>query len=288
MPDRVIVMAALAAGLAAALAVWTLGDRPEPMEAAAWLARRRGAEDRSLTRGRELSGALSRARWRPPLAGLLFKAGWSESPERMAAATAAASCALALAGTVSGMWLHAPGVAGGLGLAGLAAGPAIAYGALLGSIRRRRRLLLGELAPTLELVGLEMSSGASAFGALSAISTRTTGALAGELRQILVASQLAGSATVDARIDELGIRLGLPALRSLAALLGTTRAYGSGALEGVRALAADLRRAQRRELIAISRRALNRVLIPSAVGVLLPFLAILLFPAVTALMASFR
>jgi hypothetical protein len=54
-------------------------------------------------------------------------------------------------------------------------------------------------------------------------------------------------------------------------------------LQGVRALAMDLRHAQRRELIAHSRRALNHVLLPAGVGVLLPFLGVVMFPAVTAL-----
>ena len=51
----------------------------------------------------------------------------------------------------------------------------------------------------------------------------------------------------------------------------------------MRALASDLRHAQRRDLIAHSRKALNHVLLPAGVGVLLPFLAVVMFPAVTAL-----
>jgi hypothetical protein len=74
----------------------------------------------------------------------------------------------------------------------------------------------------------------------------------------------------------------------LAATLAASREYGTGVAHGARALAADLRRAQRRELIAHSRRALNHVLFPAAIGVLLPFLAILLFPAVTALQRNLR
>src|SRR5216683_2510173 len=58
--------------------------------------------------------------------------------------------------------------------------------------------------------------------------------------------------------------------------------------QGVGALATDLRRSQRRDLIAHSRRALNHVLLPAAVGVLLPFLAVLMFPAVTALQRNLR
>jgi hypothetical protein len=83
-------------------------------------------------------------------------------------------------------------------------------------------------------------------------------------------------------------QLDIPRLASLATILGASREYGTGVLHGVRALATDLRHAQRRELIAHSRRALNQVLIPAAVGVLLPFLAIVMFPAVTALQQNLR
>jgi hypothetical protein len=74
----------------------------------------------------------------------------------------------------------------------------------------------------------------------------------------------------------------------MAMILGLSRDYGSGVGQGIRALAADLRRARRRHVIQVSRGALNRVLVPAAVGVLLPFMAILLFPAVAVLTRSLR
>jgi hypothetical protein len=45
---------------------------------------------------------------------------------------------------------------------------------------------------------------------------------------------------------------------------------------------------QRRALIAQSRRALNHVLLPAAIAVLLPFLGVLMFPAVSVLQRSLR
>src|SRR5713101_923237 len=65
-------------------------------------------------------------------------------------------------------------------------------------------------------------------------------------------------------------------------------ALGSVTMQVQGALATDLRRSQRRDLIEHSRRALNHVLLPAAVGVLLPFLAVLMFPAVTALQRNLR
>ncbi len=82
--------------------------------------------------------------------------------------------------------------------------------------------------------------------------------------------------------------LQIPAIASLATIVAASREYGTSVAPGVRALAFDLRQSQRRELIAHSRRALNHVLFPAAIGVLLPFLCILLFPAVTTLQANLR
>jgi len=152
---------------------------------------------------------------------------------------------------------------------------------------RRRERLLGQLIPLLELVSLELSGGAPPMLALEGVLARSRSELAAELRLQLIGSRVAGSAAFDARVAALGERLGLPALQSLAMILGLSRDYGSGVGQGVRALAADLRRARRRRLIEISRSALNRVLIPAAIGVLLPFMAILLFPAISVLLRSF-
>jgi pilus assembly protein TadC len=87
----------------------------------------------------------------------------------------------------------------------------------------------------------------------------------------------------EARLMQQADLLDIPSLSSLATILAASREYGTGVIHGVRALAMDLRHAQRRELIVQSRRALNHVLLPAAIGVLLPFLAIVMFPAVTAL-----
>ena len=99
---------------------------------------------------------------------------------------------------------------------------------------------------------------------------------------------MAGSASFEARLTRYAQELRLPALATLATIIAASREYGTGVAPGVRALAADLRQSQRRELIAHSRRALNHVLFPAAIGVLLPFLCILLFPAVTTLQRSLR
>jgi pilus assembly protein TadC len=126
------------------------------------------------------------------------------------------------------------------------------------------------------------------MSALGSVAMQVQGDLATDLRRLLIASQLTGSASFESRLVEYSERLESPAIGSLATILASGREYGTGVVQSVRTLAADLRRAQRRELIAHSRRALNHVLLPAAVGVLLPFLAVLMFPAVTTLQRSLR
>ncbi len=153
---------------------------------------------------------------------------------------------------------------------------------------RRRKRLTRELAPLLELFVLELGGGGSALSALGSVTMQLEGELAVELRRLLIASQVSGSASFESRLRAYGDRMQIAPLGSLATILTASREYGTAVTQGVRALAADLRRTQRRELIAHSRRALNHVLFPAAIGVLLPFLAILLYPAVTALQRNLR
>jgi pilus assembly protein TadC len=175
-----------------------------------------------------------------------------------------------------------------LGILGLCGGGAAFAFTLNSAIHRRRRRISGELVPLLELFTLELSGGGSALAALGSVCVQVESELAIDLRRMLIASQVAGSASFESRLIDYADRHELPSLASLATILAASRDYGTAASQGVRALATDLRRAQRRELIAQSRRALNNVLLPAAVAVLLPFLGILMFPAVSVLQRSLR
>jgi Flp pilus assembly protein TadB len=224
---------------------------------------------------------------RSKLASDLERAGWRESPERVAVFAIAFSACLAMlgAGTVS---VVPVGSAAAICGAGIVAGLGLPLLALRSAIARRRRRIEGELAPLLELFTLELGGGGSALSALGSVTMQVQGELASDLRRLLIASQVTGSASLEARLVEYSERLEIPSIGSLATILASSREYGTGVVQGVRTLATDLRRAQRRELIAHSRRALNLVLLPAAVGVLLPFLAVLMFPAITALQANLR
>jgi tight adherence protein C len=221
-----------------------------------------------------------------PLRLRLERAGWRPSAERVLGGSVLGALVCGGVGLLLGRPL---GSSAGVAVAVLlgAAPPAMVMLALQSAGRRRSRLAQLELAAILELLGLELSAAASPQAALAGVLAQTSGSLSRQLTALLVATQVGAGAPLDARLEQLATRLDLPALRSLAAILGMSRQYGSGVGDGVRALAADLRRAQRRELIARSRQALNRVLVPAAVGVLLPFMAILLYPAVSSLLRSY-
>ena len=224
---------------------------------------------------------------RARLSSDIERAGWGESPERILALAFALSGCLSVLGASTAAALTA-GVATLIGGLGFLAGFGIPMLALRSAIARRRRRLEGELVPLLELFTLELSGGGSAVSALGSVTMQVQGELASDLRRLLIASQVSGSASFETRLNEYAEHLEIAAIGSLATILAASREYGTGAVHGARALATDLRRAQRRELIAHSRRALNHVLLPAAVGVLLPFLGVLMFPAVSALQRNLR
>jgi Flp pilus assembly protein TadB len=265
MPDVWVVGGAVSAGLLFGGALWIAG---EP-EMADWLARSRSS----------VAELVRISRFRLWLNLSIERAGWRESPERVAVLAVSLASSMALIAAVVNPLLIPLALAGGLALFLLA---------LNSSIDARRRRLAGELVPLLELFTLELSAGGSALAALGSVAVQVEGDLAANLRRMLIASQVAGSASFEARLTEYSERAGLIPLGSLATILAASREFGTGATQGVRALATDLRRAQRRQLIAHSRRALNHVLLPAAVGVLLPFLAVLMFPAVSVLQRSLR
>lgn len=217
----------------------------------------------------------------------IARAGWNDTPQRVATLAVALSAALSALG-LSTIVVADAGTAASLAAGGAIAGTASVWFVLRNAAGRRRTRLTRELAPLLELFVLELGGGGSALSALGSVTMQVDGELAAELRRLLIASQLSGSASFEFRLRAYAETMQIPALGSLATILTASREYGTAVTQGVRALAADLRRHQRRELIAHSRRALNHVLFPAAIGVLLPFLAILLFPAVTSLQRNLR
>ena len=283
MLESIYPLGAICAGACFTFAMLAIGDRAEGIDATAWLERRRHPQRPPSTENPgPWSKALAVTGTHARLVDLVERAGWRESPERLSAFAVGLSACLSVLGAASAPML---GLADALVLAGigLACGLGLCSLAVRTAIVSRRRRLAGELIPLLELFTLELSGGGSALSALSTVSTKLQGELASDLRRLLLASQVVGSLPFEARLMRYSEQLDIPAIASLATILAASREYGTGALQGARALATDLRHAQRRELIAHSRRALNHVLLPAGVGVLMPFLAVVMFPAVTAL-----
>jgi Flp pilus assembly protein TadB len=277
MHDPALLIGAVAAGLMCGGSV-LIAARPGfgPPD---WLSRR--AVRSAISQAMRVTGARDR------LATMLERAGWNETPERACAFAIALAACLAVLGASSGALLPT-GTAITLSLLGIGGGLGVPYLALKSAVDRRRTRLEAELVPLLELLALELSGGGSALSALGSITMQVQGELASDLRRLLIAAHVAGSTSFESKLIEYSELLEIPAIGSLATIIAASREYGTGVVQGVRALATDLRRAQRRELIAHSRRALNHVLLPAAIGVLLPFLAVLMFPAVSALQRSLR
>ena len=277
MPEVLGTVGAVAAGGCCAAAVFAVGFRRGGSFSLSKLLRRRST----------FAGVKPMANARRRLIDAIELAGWDESAERVAILALALGGCLAAIGVGSAAAMPNGGGAV-LGLLGFCCGCSVPLLALSSAITRRRRRLSAELVPILELFTLELSGGGSALSALGSVTVQVEGELAADLRRMLIASQVAGSPSFESRLLEYSDRFDMPALGSLATILAASREYGTGASQGVRALATDLRRAQRRELIARSRHALNSVLLPAAVGVLLPFLGVLMFPAVSVLQRNLR
>jgi Flp pilus assembly protein TadB len=268
MPEPVVAIAALGAGGLCAAAILAVGFEWLGVDLAPVSARQSPGDVRSHA-----------AAVRRRLAHRLDQAGWRWTRTGFAVSASCFAIGLAALGvTVS------PVVA----ILALLVGCTAFVVTLSNAVVRRRRRLAGELVPLLELFTLELSGGGSALAALGSVCVQVESDLALQLRRMLIASQVAGSASFESRLLDYAGHHELAALGTLATILAASRDYGTAASQGVRALATDLRRAQRRELIAQSRRALNNVLLPAAVAVLLPFLGVLMYPAVSVLQRSLR
>ena len=268
MPEPVVAIAAFGAGGLGAAAVIAVGYESLRIDL------------RSPERGQRLVLIGSHIATAQGLLALrLQQAGWHWTRERVGISSSGlAICLVAVGAIVSPV----------AAILALVAGCMAFLVTLNSAVVRRRRRLAGELVPLLELFTLELSGGGSPLAALGSVCVQVESDLAIELRRMLIASQVAGSASFESRLLDYAVQLELAPLATLATILAASRDYGTAASQGIRALAIDLRRAERRELIAQSRRALNNVLLPAAVAVLLPFLGVLMFPAISVLQRSLR
>src|ERR1700687_2720963 len=188
MPEPLVAIAAIGAGGLGAAAVVALGCDL------------RGAFD-------VRSQVAAVRRW---LTHALQQAGWHQRHERLATyASAIAITSVALGATVSFA----------LAILVLLVGCSAFLVALDTAVVRWRRRITGELVPLLELFTLELSGGGSALAALGSVCVQVESDLAIELRRMLIASQVAGSASFEARLIEYADEHEIAALSSLATIL---------------------------------------------------------------------
>src|ERR1700693_229914 len=229
MPEAMVTLVAIVAGASCGVAVLAIAGRREAIDAASWLERRRFA--------RPPSGALSPNRWRQVagarsrLMRIIDRAGWKESPERLTALALAFSGCMTVVGVeAASVTLVADGAV--LGMVGFISGAGTCAAVLNSAVARRRRRLIAELVPLLELFTLELSGGGSALSALGSVTTKVRGEPVSDLRGLVIAGHVVGSAPFEARLLQYSERLDIPALASLATIMGASREYGTGVIHG--------------------------------------------------------
>jgi tight adherence protein C len=161
------------------------------------------------------------------------------------------------------------------------AGVVLHHLALTRAVRRREERLLAELPTVAELLALAVAAGEGAAGALERVAGTCHGELARELA-VAVADTRAGTPLVVA-LERLEDRTGLPALSRFAEALAVAVERGTPLADVLRAQAADVREAARRDLMEAGGRKEVAMMVP-VVFLLLPVTVVFaVFPSLSAL-----
>ncbi|HVB53330.1 MAG TPA: hypothetical protein VNF24_03935 [Candidatus Acidoferrales bacterium] len=153
---------------------------------------------------------------------------------------------------------------------------------------RRRRAIADQLPILVDLMALEQGGGGvGARTAIELVVNRLSGEAALVLRACLAASAMAGTPQLDRQLEGTAEQLGIPALSALAAVVRVQREEGVSASSPLGQLASGLRDRQRDEMLSRGRRALVTMLLPVALCILLPFVIIILYPALARLATAF-
>lgn len=109
--------------------------------------------------------------------------------------------------------------------------------------------------------------------------SRVGGEAAAVLRRCLASSAATGTEPLDRRLEAASSDLQIPSLAALGAVVRLQRQEGISSAAPLGRLARSLRDRQRDDLTARGRRALITMLLPIATCILLPFVLIILYPA---------
>lgn len=153
---------------------------------------------------------------------------------------------------------------------------------------RRRRAIGDQLPILVDLMALEQGGGGiGARSAMELVVSRLDGDAAQLLRSCLAASATAGTPQLDRQLEDAARHLDIPSLSALAAVVRVQREEGVATSLPLGLLARGLRDRQRDELLARGRKALVTMLLPVGICILLPFVVIILYPALTRLATAF-
>ncbi|MGC2191587.1 MAG: hypothetical protein WA751_04570 [Candidatus Dormiibacterota bacterium] len=152
----------------------------------------------------------------------------------------------------------------------------------------RRRAIVDQLPILVDLMALEQGGGGvGARTAIELVVHRLNGEAAVLLRGCLTSSAMAGTPQLDRQLEGAADQLGIPALSALAAVVRIQREEGVSASSPLGQLARGLRDRQKDEMLSRGRRALVTMLLPVALCILLPFVIIILYPALARLSTAF-
>jgi Flp pilus assembly protein TadB len=219
------------------------------------------------------------------LSSLLTRAGISTSPETavaiflsLLAALTAVILALAIASVMPASVAVLVVLAAPLGV----------VARVIQMAGRRRRAIVDQLPILVDLMALEQGGGGvGARTAMEFVVSRLGGEAALLLRDCLTLSATSGTPQLDRQLEAAAVQLNIPALSALAAVVRIQREEGVSTTSPLGQLARGMRDRQRDELLSRGRRALVTMLLPVALCILLPFVIIILYPALQRLSAAF-
>jgi Flp pilus assembly protein TadB len=208
----------------------------------------------------------------------LDRAGYQLGPEELLGRLLAAEAALLALATLLVVTISLPVQL----LMVVAVPPLIVAGGVQRSARRRRASILGELPLLVDLMALEQAGGGlGARRAMELVVARSGGPAAAIIRDCLTRSATPGSPPLDGELERAAVRYRVAALSALAAVVRIQRAEGIATGAPLGNLARGLRDRQRDRVTEEGRRALVAMLLPVAACILLPFILIVLFPAIS-------